>query len=311
MNLMWRANVGFGASRNPYTGSHAVCAGGFDESCNHPFGVDGKVHCSCGKLWSTDTNNCSSLVTDEYVVIFNFFRNLRPIIELFSPDKCYFILEGKPQFRFDLYPEYKANRIIKLASQKEEKDEFFKSAEEIVRLLKYLPITIAKADKYECDDVIGTLCDNLKDEDLTVVSGDTDFIQLLQRNYKSCKVYNPIKKEFMSAPTYPYVAWKCLVGDKSDNITGFSNIGPKKAEKLLADPEKFKKFMEVEENRAQFSIFRKLIEFSSVPEEEILLTEGSSNFPELKKEFERMKFQSLINDQSWEKFQKTFKCIKF
>src|SRR3974377_2201126 len=48
--------------------------------------------------------------TEEYVLIFNFFRNLRPIIEQFQPDKAFFVLEGHPQFRYDLYADYKANR---------------------------------------------------------------------------------------------------------------------------------------------------------------------------------------------------------
>jgi 5'-3' exonuclease len=151
----------------------------------------------------------------------------------------------------------------------------------------------------------------MKDEDITVISGDTDFIQLLQRGYKNCRVYNPIKKSFMQAPEYPYVAWKCLAGDASDNIPGFKGIGDKTAQKMLKDPEKFQKFMDVEENRAQFSIFRQLIEFKHVPEEEILLVEGVRDFISLKKEFERMSFQSITNDKSWQKYVKTFDCIKF
>jgi 5'-3' exonuclease len=177
--------------------------------------------------------------------------------------------------------------------------------------MKYLPVTIARAANYECDDVIGTLCDNLKDEDVTVLSGDSDFIQLLQRGYNNCKVYSPIKKSFMSAPDYPYVAWKCLSGDSADNIPGFKGIGDKTAQKLLKDPEKFKKFMAVEENRAQFSIFRQLIEFRSVPEDEIVLVEGVRDFLKLKDEFNKMKFASITNDTSWNKYTKTFDCIKF
>ena len=115
----------------------------------------------------------------------------------------------------------------------------------------------------------------------------------------------------MVAPDYPYVAWKCLSGDASDNIPGFNGIGDKKAQKLLKDPDKFRSFMEVEENRSKFSIFRQLIEFKSVPEEEINLIEGIKNFIELKKEFERMRFQTIVNHNSWSKFTKTFDCIKF
>lgn len=301
-NAMWRASIGFGPSKS----IHNLCldcdAYSHKEEDNYP-------HCECGDDWIN--NHCESQPSSEFVLIFNFFRNLRPLIEMFSPDKCYFILEGHPKFRYDLFPEYKANRIIKHADRKDDLDRFLESKDEIVRLMKYLPVTIARASNYECDDVIGSLCENLKDEDLTVLSGDSDFIQLLQRGYKNCKIYSPIKKSFMVAPDYPYVAWKCLSGDASDNIPGFDGIGNKKAQKLLKDPDKFRAFMEIEENRSKFSIFRQLIEFKSVPEEEIDLIEGIKNFVELKKEFEIMQFQTIVNDNSWAKFTKTFDCIKF
>jgi 5'-3' exonuclease len=305
-NAMWRASIGFGPVHAKV--SHTVCVGGYDEACNHTVY---ETHCTCGKPWDMKECKCPAEVNDEFVLIFNFFRNLRPLIEQFAPDKCYFILEGHPQFRYDLFSEYKANRILKTADRKEDLDKFLESKDEIVRLMKYLPVTIARAANYECDDVIGTLCENLKDEDVTVLSGDSDFVQLLQRGYNNCKVYSPIKKSFMDCPDFPYVAWKCLVGDSADNIPGFKGIGDKTAQKMLKDPDKFKKFMSIEENRAKFSVFRQLIELRAVPEDEIELVEGVRNFKELKIEFEKMKFQSITNDTSWNKYTKTFDCIKF
>lgn len=248
---------------------------------------------------------------EKHIVKFNFFRNLRPIIELFSPDKCFFVLEGHPQFRYDLFPDYKANRIIKNAEKQEAMNKFFQSKNEIVRLVQLLPITTALAADYECDDVIATLCENLKDEDVTVLSNDSDYIQLLQKGYSNCKVYNPIKKEFMKAPPYPYVAWKSLVGDTADDIPGFPGIGPKKAETMLSDPKKFQKFMDIEENRANFQVYRELIEFRFIPEEEIVFKDGIKNFDELKVEFEKMKFDSITNEKSWNKYVKTFDCLKY
>ena len=247
--------------------------------------------------------------SDKYVVVFNFFRNLRPIIELFSPDKCFFVLEGHPQFRYDLFADYKANRIIKEASRKEAREKFDGDSKIIISLMNYLPITLCKAANYEADDVVATLCDNMRDEELTVLSNDSDYIQLLQRGYKNCRIYNPIKKTFMEAPAYPYVAWKCLNGDKSDNIPAL--LKPKKALDSVNDPELFKKFMEVEENRANFNVNRQLIEFHSVPMDEIVLAEGVRNFEALKQAFTEMDFQSIINDKSWEKYTSTFDCLKY
>lgn len=257
---------------------------------------------------------------DEVIFTFNFFRNLRPIIEEFSPHKCFFVLEGHPQFRYDLYPEYKAHRITKLGSAKPEDDEklakkkkstenFFKTKDIIVPLMQHLPITTCRAANYEADDVISTLVDNMKDEQVTIVSNDSDYIQVLQRGYPNVNIYNPIKKEMMVAPTYPYVAWKCLNGDTSDNIKAI--LKPAKALKTINDPVMFQQFMDIEENRANFSINRQLIEFRSIPLEEIEMREGNRDFNKLKEAFSQMQFESIINDKSWQKYTATFDCIKY
>jgi len=263
-------------------------------------------NCNCNALWDTTNNACYG---DQYVFVNNFFRNLRPLIELFAPEKCFFVLEGHPQFRYDLFADYKANRIVKTAVKQETNDKFFKIKDIIIPLMQHLPITMCRASSYEADDVVATLCENMKQEDLTVLSSDSDYIQLLQRGYPKVQVYNPIKKVFMEAPSYPYVAWKCLNGDKSDNIP--SLLKPKKALATINDPEVFKKFMEVEENRANFNVNRQLIEFRAVPEEEISTVDGIRNFPVLKDSFIKMKFQQMTEDKSWDKYCKTFDCIKY
>lgn len=294
-NAMWRASIGFGPKKEK-----APTASSPESDTN-----DGWEMVPPPAPLPEPTKERS----EEFVLIFNFFRNLRPIVELFSPDKCFFVLEGHPQFRYDLYSEYKANRIIKEAARKEQKEKFEKDSKVIIALMNYLPITLCKAGNYEADDVIATLCDNMRDEELTVLSNDSDYIQLLQRGYKNCRIYNPIKKVFMEPPVYPYVAWKCLNGDKSDNIPAL--LKPKKALDTVNSPELFKKFMEVEENRANFSVNRQLIEFRSVPTEEISLQEGNRNFTALKQAFTDMDFQSIINDKSWAKYTETFDCLKY
>lgn len=291
MNALYRASIGFGKKQ-----------------VHSPIQSEYGIKCQCGGNW-INGSHCEKDVDDSTVLVFNFFRNLRPIIELFSPDKCFFILEGHPQFRYDLYSEYKANRIIKTASKQEEKDKFYKAKEEVLRLIPYLPITTCRAEKYEADDVIATLCENLKDEHVTVLSSDSDYIQLLQKGYAKCEIYNPIKKEFMIAPTFPYIAWKSINGDKSDNIP--SLLKPKKVLECMSNPDKFAEFLAVEENRAKFSINKQLIEFRMVPEDEIILSEGIKDFVSLKTEFQKLKFESITNEKSWAKYTKTFDCIKY
>jgi len=241
--------------------------------------------------------------------VYNFFRNLRATIGEFEPIKCFAALEGHPQFRYDLYAGYKANRIIKMASPNEAHERFNKNQPIVLDLLKHLPITLIKAANYEADDTVATLAENLKDEDVTIISGDTDYIQLLQKGFKSLKVYSPIKKEYMKAPDCHFLAWKALTGDKSDNIPRL--VGEKAAQKLLTNPDRFKKWLSTEENRANFNINMQLIEFRKVPDDDLLIEDGQTNFDILKSEFTRMEFNSIVNDRAWKKFCKTFDCLEY
>lgn len=250
----------------------------------------------------------SSVEEENYVMINNFFINTRALVEKFSPNKIFLVLEGHPKHRHALYSEYKANRIIKTAEKKAKSDKFYKDANEIIRLGKMLPITFCKAENYECDDVINTLCEDLQNEDITVITNDSDYIQILQMGYKNCKVYNPIKKSYMQAPIYPYVAYKALVGDKSDNIPRL--VSEAKAEKMLTDPIQFKKWMSEEENRANFNLNFNLIKFVNIPKEELLIEDGETNFSQLRSEFINMKFEKLTKEETWRKFCSTFLSVK-
>ena len=246
----------------------------------------------------------------EFVLHFNFFRNLRATVEDFAPSKLFFALEGYPKHRYELFGDYKANRrIIKNGSQQTTKEQVLDAANDIQKLLLLLPITLAQHPDFEADDIIFSLCRNMKDESVVICSSDADCMQILQQGYQDCKLYNPIKKEFVDAPSEHFVALKSILGDKSDNIPKL--LSPKKAQEAISNPEIFKSLMEKEEFRSCFNINRQLIEFHPIPEEEIIFQEGSRNYVALKEEFIRMDFQSIVNDNAWERYTKTFDCLKY
>lgn len=296
-NALWRASVKYGAPIK-----HELCSVKYHTDKHMK-----EIHCACGSPWNKIENICYG---DKYFLVYNFFRNLRPLIEKFSPDKCFFVLEGHPQFRHDIYPEYKGNRIIKIGSQKtkEEFDSFHEQKLIVIDLLRYLPITICKAKDFEADDVIGSLCEDMKDENITIISNDSDFIQLLQKGYESINIYNPIKKEFMKAPEYPYIAWKSLNGDTSDNIEKL--LTPAKALKTINNPELFRKFLNKnEENKYLFNRNKKLIEFANVNLNNLIFYDNDVSFDLLKDQLNEMRFHSITNETSWNKFVKTFDCL--
>jgi 5'-3' exonuclease len=235
-------------------------------------------------------------------IVYNFFRQLRATIASFKPSKVFFCLEGKNNFRYSLFSDYKANRLIKKASKSSV--DVDRQRDLIVNLLSFLPITLASADRFEADDIIGSLCENLKNEDVTIISTDSDFIQLLQRGL-NVKLFHPGRKEFIEPPTYHYLGWKILRGDKkTDNIPGL--MGDDEACTMVQDPKALEDFLSNDENRAAFNLNKQLIELSPVPDDELVLTEGTLNLEALSEEFQKMELKTMLVDKYWSTFKETF-----
>mgnify|MGYP001239349878 FL=1 len=237
--------------------------------------------------------------------VFNFFRGIRPLVEKFNPDITYFVLEGRPKKRLEVSPDYKGQRVYT------DKDDFNRQRKEIISLVKeYLPFVVVKHDDFECDDIINHLAvNNHKNDNVTIVSSDTDFIQSIKENIK---LYNPVQKKFLEATTYDYVSWKSLVGDKSDNIEGFKGIGNKKAQKLLSDNNALEDFLIKENNRDIYNRNTFMIKFHELNNSEItsIQLHSLSNKPDwnnLKQIFIDYEFNSITKkDKTWNNFINTF-----
>ena len=241
-------------------------------------------------------------------IIFTFFRSLRPLLAELNPDKIYLVLEGVPLHRQSLDAEYKANRRIEPGTPKwDEMVEFRRQKRIIVELLQSLPITIAKHPGMECDDTIASLVHMHADDECVVVSTDTDFIQLLSRS--NVRLYNPVRKDYVPGVNYDYVAWKSLRGDKTDNVPAVGGMTDKASEKLLADPGKLENFLSEGTNRADYSRNLDLIRLKIAPIEEIELIQPSVDFGSLRDRFADLKFFSMVNDTSWNKYVSTFDSI--
>jgi DNA polymerase I len=244
----------------------------------------------------------------EYALVFSFFRQLRPLIEKFDPDKVYFVLEGNPGFRKQLSEgNYKGNR-------KSAGDDFHRQKAAIINIVGELfPFESVRHPELECDDTIATLAVKHASEgdDITIVSSDSDFIQLLNIERYDIQIYNPVKKKFFDTPEYDYVTWKALRGDATDNIPGIPGIGDKRAENLVNDPQKMTALLENKEKREIFernvNLIR-LVDFSndmSKLERKI----GTGDFDIIEQTFEDLGFETLLKEKSWNKFVKTFERL--
>lgn len=96
--------------------------------------------------------------------------------------------------------------------------------------------------------------------EITIISGDRDLLQIVQRGYAKSQ-WDPIKKRYIEVPEYDIVTYKALVGDSSDNIAGVRGVGDKRALKLLSEgvdtlPE---------DKYTQFAAAKRLIDFEENP----------------------------------------------
>jgi len=246
----------------------------------------------------------------EYSTVFTFFRSFRSLVERMSVDKVIVALEGYPEFRHELYPEYKANRKADPADLKkaEEYRDFSRQKDIIIDLLCKLPIEVLKHPKYEGDDLIGKLVTSIyKDDDCIVITADSDFNQLFNQT-NNVRIYNPIKKSWVKAPEYNYVMYKAMVGDTADNIKGIHRVGHKTAEKVLAKTaaEVSDWLDERPERRSTVTRNQKLIRFADVPIREIINISKEPDLASVRNSFEKMNFKSIISEKSWLKFEDTF-----
>ena len=153
--------------------------------------------------------------------------------------------KGSSQYRKEILPSYKQNRKDKFAQQSEAEEEAFKmfiqEYENTLELLeKQYPLLRVKG--VEADDIAAYVVKHREKfdiGDIVLVSSDKDWDLLIQEGVmrfsyvtrKEVTIDN--WSDHYNIPQEKYACYKCLIGDKGDNIPGISGIGPKRAEGLL------------------------------------------------------------------------------
>ncbi|WP_375709566.1 DNA polymerase I [Geobacillus subterraneus] len=145
---------------------------------------------------------------------------------------------GKTTFRHETFQEYKGGR----QQTPPELSEQFPLLRELLNAYR---IPAYELDRYEADDIIGTLAARAEQEgfEVKVISGDRDLTQLAsphvtvditKKGITDIEPYTPetVEEKYGLTPEQ-IVDLKGLMGDKSDNIPGVPGIGEKTAVKLL------------------------------------------------------------------------------
>lgn len=174
--------------------------------------------------------------------VFGFFKCMFDLLQesKVNPDLIAVTFDvARVTFRCELYPEYKANRESMPADMHDQFDD-------IIEGLHAFNIPIYTKAGFEADDVIGTIAERAKSQNIKVMilTGDRDSFQLVD-DENDVTVIMPSKGEivtynrekvFERMGVYPeqVVDLKGLAGDTSDNIPGIRGIGDKTAAKLLS-----------------------------------------------------------------------------
>lgn len=174
--------------------------------------------------------------------VFGFFKCMFDLLQesKVNPDLIAVTFDvARVTFRCEMYSDYKANRETMPADMHDQLDD-------IIEGLHAFNIPIYTKAGFEADDVIGTIAERAKKQDIKVMilTGDRDSFQLVD-DEKDVTVIMPSKGEIISYDrekvfermgVYPeqIVDLKGLAGDVSDNIPGIRGIGDKTAAKLLS-----------------------------------------------------------------------------
>lgn len=167
--------------------------------------------------------------------IYGVLNMLRKLVREYAPTHIGVVFDSKSKnFRHQLYPAYKANRLVM-------PDDLQVQIQPLFTAIRALGLPLVVVEGVEADDVIATLATQAQQQDMQVVisTGDKDLAQLVNAqvtliNTMSQQILDEagVQAKFGVSPAQ-IVDYLALVGDASDNIPGVPKVGPKTAASWL------------------------------------------------------------------------------
>jgi len=224
--------------------------------------------------------------------------------------------KGRPAFRMELAPDYKANRPPM--------PEELRSQIPLIReLVEAFGWNIIEHDGYEADDLIASVALAFPDYPVRIFSGDKDISQIIDDRIEML-VPDPAGSvakrgagevlEKFGVPPSGIVDYLALIGDASDNIPGIAGIGPKTASTLLqqfgSGENLFAHLDEIpretlrqklEGAKEQFEKNVKLVKLDTAPPDQSAwsmeqLTRREPDFAKLRELAERLQLKSILKE---------------
>ena len=206
-------------------------------------------------------------------------NSLRSYKTKFSKDFGELVLcyDDKHCWRKDYFPYYKQNRKKARSESSLNWNELFDILTKIQNELEEnFPYKVLKIDGAEADDIIAILSNKISStpnlyEEILIISGDKDFIQLHQSD--NVKQYSPTLKKFVVDENPEQYKFEHIIrGDKGDGVPNVLSQDSVFVEDLRQRPITKKKLTEWKENgipdgeiKRNYQRNKTLIDFDSIP----------------------------------------------
>ncbi len=165
---------------------------------------------------------------DENLVRHMVLNSLRMYRSRFSEEYGELVLcyDSKKYWRREYFPNYKSNRKKDREASGLDWNLIFETLNNIRDEIKAnFPYKVLEVEGAEADDCIATVVDYVSKtptayEQVLILSGDKDFIQLQKHNF--VKQFSPVLKKFVNGQDpHLYIREHILKGDRSDGIPNF------------------------------------------------------------------------------------------
>jgi len=238
---------------------------------------------------------------------YDYARTIESLAKSYNAGTIIITADGGSSYRKAILPEYKANRKEKYAEQTpQEEKEFAMFMAEFSNTLTLLKEkhTVLQFKGVEADDIAAYISMNLEKfnfDECWMVSSDRDWDLLITDKVSR---FSTVTRKEVTLDTWDehydfevedYITFKCLTGDKGDNVPGIPGIGPKRAVDLMQQygsvfdiydsipiDGKYKYIQSLNENAEQLLINVELMDLVTYSEEAI----GKDNIETINRKIE-------------------------
>ena len=173
---------------------------------------------------------------------YDYIRTIESLAKSYKAGTIIVCADGGSSYRKEIYPEYKANRKERFADQTEQEakefEMFVAEFQDTLTLIKEkYPVFHFRG--VEADDIAAYITQSVNYDDCWLISSDKDWDLLISDKVsrfstvtrKETTVHN--WDEHYDFEIDDYITFKCLTGDKGDNVPGVPGVGPKRAVQLM------------------------------------------------------------------------------